>query len=108
MDAQAEMMPELIVVFDEVKVRDSRGGTTITYVERPLRIIGRVGKVTDQMQYAYAGQLRGKATAVLTVPVGSNLNERCKVHVLGGDYMVVADLSRSSYSTASRYLIEEI
>ena len=30
------------------------------------------------------------------------------MQVLGGTYNVVADLSKSSYATAARYLIEEV
>ena len=101
-------MPELVTVKDRVEIRDSRGGTTVTYVARPTQIIGRVGTVRDSMQAAFAGQLRGKATGVLTVPVGSGVTQQCRVTVLGGDYNVVADLSKSSYATASRYLIEEV
>jgi hypothetical protein len=107
-EAQEEMMPETVTLLERAEVKDGRGGTKVTWTARSQTVSGRVGTVRDNMRLAYAGQLRGKATAVLTIPVGSPLKELDRVHVLNADYNVVADLSKSSYATAARYLIEEV
>lgn len=110
-EAQEEMMPEVVVIYDRVPAPDGRGGTKVTYPELapPLSpTIGRVGTVRDQVAQQFASQLRGKATAILTVPVGAAVVQQRRVLVLGGVYDVVADLSRSSYATAARFLIEEV
>lgn len=107
-EAQEEMMPEVVTLLQRVTQPDGRGGTKVTFQPRAQQSIGRVGTVRDQMRAAFAGTLRGKATAVLTVPVGTPVVEQDRVGVLGGTYNVVADLSRSSYATAARYLIEEV
>lgn len=107
-EAQQEMMPEYVTMHERHEARDSRGGTIVTFTVLPDQTIGRVGKVKDTTRVAFAGQLRGKATAILTVPVNAPLKELWRVTVLGADYNVVADLSRSSYATASRFLIEEV
>lgn len=107
-EAQEEMMPETVTILVRAEVKDGRGGTKVTFTAAALQSIGRVGTVRDQIAQQFAGQLRGKATAILTVPVGTAVREQDRVHVLNGDYVVVADLSRSSYATAARYLIEEV
>lgn len=107
-EAQEEMMPEYVTVLARNEERDTRGGTKVTYTALPEQTIGRVGKVKDTTRVAFAGQLRGKSTAILTVPVNAPVVELCRVRVLGIDFNVVADLSRSSYATASRFLIEEV
>jgi hypothetical protein len=106
--AQRDMMPEIVTMLERVDSRDNRGGTISSYVERPEKTIGRVGKVKDTTRVAFAGQLRGKATAMLTVPVDCPIQELWRVQVLNGLYNVVADLSRSSYATSGRFLIEEV
>ncbi len=107
-DAQQEMMPEWVTLYQRVEARDSRGGTTETWTARTPQTIGRVGHVRDTVRAAFAGQLRGKATAMLTCPVGVPLVENDRVGVIGGLYRVVADMSKSSYATSARYLIEEV
>jgi hypothetical protein len=106
--AQEQMMPELAVVGKRVEVRDSRGGTVVTYLTAAAPLKARVGQVRDELRTAFAGQLRGRASAMLTVPVGSDLQEGDRVTLLGGTYNVVGDLSRASYATAARFLIEEV
>lgn len=107
-EAQQEMMPETVTILVRGEVKDGRGGTKVTFTAAAQQSIGRIGTVRDQIAQQFAGQLRGKATAILTVPVGTAVREQDRVHVLAGDYVVVADLSRSSYATAARYLIEEV
>lgn len=109
--AQQQMMPEAVLVFKRMTVSDGRGGTKVTYQMLDDPIPGRVGRVQDTVRQAYASQLRGKSTAMLTVPVDNPLTEGDKVRVVGevlnGTYIVAADLSHASFATAARFLIEE-
>ena len=114
-EAQEEMMPQYVTIKDRVETKDSRGGVKVTYPARAQQVIGRLGTVRDAVQTAFAGQIRGKSSAILTVPVGSGIVQQCQVVVLEGDnttvlgeFNVVADFSKSSYSTASRYLVAEV
>lgn len=114
-EAQAQMMPERVWVDRRTVVRDSRGGTRVTYVRLDDPIPGRVGQLRDDLRVGFADRLRGTAAAMLTVPTrydedglpDSLIAENDRVEVLGATYNVVGDLSRGSYSTAFRYLIEE-
>lgn len=101
-------MPEIVTIYERVETRDAMGGTIVTYEALPDTTIGRVGGVKDAQRVQFAGQLRGKSTAILTVPVGEPLKEQCRVGVIGGTYNVIASLSNSSYVTASRFLVEEV
>lgn len=117
-EAQQEMMPEIVRYWKRTLTRDIRGGQTYTFTEAPETTIGRIGAVKDDQQIAFADQMRGKATARLTVPYGTPIDENDRVEVSHtnpdssvtnlGTYIIVANLSRSSYSTAARYLIEEV
>lgn len=104
--AQEQMMPEAVLVEKRLTVPDGRGGTRVTFDLLPDPIPGRIGRVMDRTRQAYASQLRGAATSMLTVPVVNPLEQGDRVRVFGHTYNVVADLSAASFATAARYLIE--
>jgi hypothetical protein len=108
-EAQLDMMPETVTIIHRVVVRDTRGGESVTWPGPGIPTIGRLGRVNDQTMTAFAGQLRGKATAMLTVPRDAIpvIREQDRVQVLGGVYVVVAK-QIGSYATAGKYLIEEV
>ncbi len=104
--AAEELLPEQAVLLDRVPVRDTTGGTKTTWAARPGTIPARVGRVTDAEQVPFAGQLRGKATAALTLPALTALKEGDRVQVLGQTYSVVAVLGPVSWEVTRRLLVE--
>lgn len=103
-------MPETAVWLPRVLTRDGSGGQKETWPGPGTGgVPARLGHVTDAMRAAYAGQLRGKSTATLTVPVRYGaIAENDRIAVLGGTYRVVARFGPTSYETARRMLVEEV
>lgn len=106
--AAVELLPEQAVLLDRVPVRDTTGGTKATWVPRPGTVPARVGRVRDAEQVPFAGQLRGKATAALTLPALTVLTEADRVQVLGQTYNVVAVLGPVSWEVTRRLLVEQV
>ena len=108
--AQAEALPEVAgVVHDKATVKDATGGTRTTWVPRPPPSLPyRLGNPTDHEARAFADQLRGKATFVLTLPALTPLKDGDRFAGGGRTYNVLAVLAPKSWETARRVLVEQI
>lgn len=99
------------VIHDAARVRDSTGGTSVSWTPRAAQTPCRWGRPTDAEATIVGGTVAGRASLALSLPVGTVIREGDRVvNTAGGDlHEVVANLTPSSVmATQVRVLVREV